>query len=275
MTQLEMTTSTEASSSGICFDAAVEELDVRRPGLGGVAAGQLEHLDGGVESVGEAGRADPTGRQQHVDAAARAEVQHGVTGLQVGDGDRVAAPEADAHRGVRQAGEVVVVAGTERTVAGGAAVAGVTGVDPSGRLGVAGEDRIGRLGHQQAPVAQTSPLSSHGATSGRRPMISSAAEGKQARQRSLIRHQLCVPVRSTCTKHVSPRICRWWDTVDWPTSIASTTSPVVIGRASVASRLRIRIRVGSPSALNHPAHVDASSRDTVGAGIVEELSIDD
>ena len=87
-------------------------------------------------------------------------------------------------------------------------------------------------------------------------MISSAADGKQARQRSLIRHQLCVPVRSTCTKHVSPRICRWCDTVDWPTSIASTTSPVVIGRASVASRLRIRIRVGSPSALNQPAHVD-------------------
>ena len=91
MTQFEMTTSTDASSSGICSMRAVEELDVRRAGLGGVAAGQLEHLDGGVEPVGEPGRADPAGRQQHVDAAAGAEVQHGLAGLQVGDGDRVAA----------------------------------------------------------------------------------------------------------------------------------------------------------------------------------------
>ena len=78
------------------------------------------------------------------------------------------------------------------------------------------------------------------------------------------------------TKHVSPRICRWCDTVDWPTSIASTTSPVVIGRASVARRCRMRMRVGSPSALNHPAHVAASSRVTVWAGsVTEELAIDD
>ena len=116
MTQFEMTTSTEASSSGICSMVPWRNSTLRRTGLGGVAAGEVEHLDGGVEPVGEAGRADPPGRQQHVDAAAGAEVQHGVAGLQVGDGDRVAAAEADAHRGVREAGEVVVVAGTERTV---------------------------------------------------------------------------------------------------------------------------------------------------------------
>jgi hypothetical protein len=38
---------------------------------------------------------------------------------------------------------------------------------------------------------------------------------------------------------------------------------VVIGRASVARRCRIRMRVGSPSALNQPAHVVASSREIV------------
>ena len=91
MTQFEMTTSTEASVERDLLDRAVEELDVGRAGLGGVAAGQLEHLDGGVEPVGEPGRADPAGRQQHVDAAAGAEVQHGLAGMQVGDGDRVAA----------------------------------------------------------------------------------------------------------------------------------------------------------------------------------------
>ena len=49
-------------------------------------------------------------------------------------------------------------------------------------------------------------------------MISSAAEGKQLRQRSSIRHQLELPTRATCTKQVSPRICKWWEMVDWPTS---------------------------------------------------------
>ena len=92
-------------------------------------------------------------------------------------------------------------------------------------------------------------------------MISSAALGKQSKQRSLIRHQLELPTRSTSTKQVSPRICRWCEIVDWPTSRASTISPTFIGRASVASRCRIRMRVGSPSARNQPAHVVASSRE--------------
>ena len=51
--------------------------------------------------------------------------------------------------------------------------------------------------HQQVSVEQFSALSSHGAICGRRPVINSAADGKQDRQRSLIRHQLWVPTRST------------------------------------------------------------------------------
>ena len=80
------------------LDRAVQELDVGRPGLGGVAARQLEHLDGGIEPVGEPARADPAGRQQHVDPAARAEVQHDLARMEIGHGDRVAAPEADRAR---------------------------------------------------------------------------------------------------------------------------------------------------------------------------------
>ena len=114
MTQFEMTTSTDASAERDLLDRAVEELDVARAGVGCVAAGELEHLDGGVEPVGETGRADPAGRQEHVDPAAGAEVQHDLARMEVGDGDRVAAAEADPHRRVREPVEVVVVAGTER-----------------------------------------------------------------------------------------------------------------------------------------------------------------
>ena len=102
-------TSTEASGSGIVLDAAVEELDVGGAGLGGVAAGEVEHLVGHVEPVGEAGRADPLGGQQHVDAAARAEVEHGLAGVEVGDGGRVAAAEAGQRGRVGEVAEVVVV----------------------------------------------------------------------------------------------------------------------------------------------------------------------
>ena len=123
------------------FDRAVEELDVCHTGLDGVAAGELEHLDGRVESVHEPGRPDATGRQQHVDPATGPEVHDGVTGLQVDDRGRVAAAEAGSHRGVRKTGQVVVVAGTEAPAGYRGAV---TGVDPAGRLGVALEDSVGR-----------------------------------------------------------------------------------------------------------------------------------
>ena len=70
ITQLEMTTSTEASGSGIVLDGAFDELDVGRASLGGVGPREREHLVGHVDAVGEPGRADPPGRQEHVDAAA-------------------------------------------------------------------------------------------------------------------------------------------------------------------------------------------------------------
>ena len=91
--------------------SAFEELDVGGAGLGGVAAGEVEHLGGHVEPVDVAGRADPLGRQQHVDAAAGAEVEHGLAGVEVGDGGRVAAAEAGQRGGVGQVAEVVVVGG--------------------------------------------------------------------------------------------------------------------------------------------------------------------
>jgi len=76
------------------LDRAVEELDVRRANSGGVTAGQLDHLDGGVDPVDVAGRPDPTSRQHHIEAAARAEVEHRVTLPQLGDRNGVAVAEA-------------------------------------------------------------------------------------------------------------------------------------------------------------------------------------
>ena len=118
----------------------MEELDVADAGLGGVAASQFDHLGGGVEAVDEAGRSDAAGRQQHVEAAARAQVEHGVSFVEVGDGGRVAAAEADPHGGGGQVVELAVVAGAERRAIGGADAAIVAG--PAGGVGVPGEHRI-------------------------------------------------------------------------------------------------------------------------------------
>ena len=73
-----MITSTELSGSGMRFDRALEELDVGGAGLPLVLARERQHLVGHVEAVGLAGRADALGREQHVDAAARSEIEHDV-----------------------------------------------------------------------------------------------------------------------------------------------------------------------------------------------------
>lgn len=52
------------------LDVAVQELDVGCSGADGVGAGEAEHFLGHVQAVCLAGRADPAGRQEHVDAAA-------------------------------------------------------------------------------------------------------------------------------------------------------------------------------------------------------------
>jgi hypothetical protein len=95
------------------LDGALEELDVRRARGMGVAAGQLDRLDVGVHAVDVAGGSDPARRQQGVEAASGAEVEHCLAGLELGDGDRVAAPPARPHGRVRHVADVVVVAGPE------------------------------------------------------------------------------------------------------------------------------------------------------------------
>ncbi len=82
------------------FDLAFEELDVGGSGLGGVAPGKGEHLRGHVESVDVARRADPPGREQDVDPATGAEIEHRLALAKVGDGGGVAAAEAGQSGGI-------------------------------------------------------------------------------------------------------------------------------------------------------------------------------
>ena len=76
------------------------------PAFSALARARCEHLVGHVHPVRLAGRADPAGGQQDVDAAAGAQVEHGLALVQVGDGERVAAAQA---RGDRLGGQRVTI----------------------------------------------------------------------------------------------------------------------------------------------------------------------
>ena len=104
-----MITSTLSRGQRDLLDVAAEPLDVGDAGLGLVAAGEVEHLVGHVQPVGQAGRADAAGGEQHVDPAAGAEVKHGLAVVQLGDRDRVAAAQRREHGGVGQLLAVGVV----------------------------------------------------------------------------------------------------------------------------------------------------------------------
>ena len=80
------------------FDFAFEKLDVFHSGLALVFAGQGQHFVGHIEAVGFAGRADAPGGEQHVDAAAGAEIEHGFAGIELGQRGGIAAAERSQHR---------------------------------------------------------------------------------------------------------------------------------------------------------------------------------
>lgn len=93
-------------------------------------------------------------------------------------------------------------------------------------------------------------------------MISSAADGNRSKQRSLTQNKLELPRRSDSTKPVSVRTFRWCDTVGWPMSTISTSSPTVIGRRASANRFSSSTRDGSPRHRNQDAHTSADDRST-------------
>ena len=138
MTQLEMITSTEASGSGMLSISPLRNSTFSSAGLALVLARERQHLVGHVEPVRLAGRADPPGGEQHVDAAAGAQVEHHLTLAQLGERRRIAAPQGRKHRlgGKDRRLRLAVQVGRDRVVAGGptrpAAAAACPG--PGGRL---------------------------------------------------------------------------------------------------------------------------------------------
>ena len=83
------------------LDRAFEEFDIRGARLLLILASQCQHLVGHIQPVHLAGRADALGRQQHVDAATRSEIEHRVSRFERQERRRIAAPERRGH-GVRR-----------------------------------------------------------------------------------------------------------------------------------------------------------------------------
>ena len=158
MTQLLMTTSTLASSSGRASIVPLRNSTFVGAGVGGVAPGEGEHLVGHVDADRATGRADATRGEQDVDAAARAEVEDGLALAQLGDRDGIAAAERREERGVGDAfarRRVVqleaVRAGDVGAAAVAAAAARVRRVEPSSRRWRSPRSR--RTGPQQPDSA--------------------------------------------------------------------------------------------------------------------------
>ncbi len=64
--------------------------------------GKREHLVGHVEPVGDARLADAPRGQDHVDAATRTEIEHGLALVQIGDRDRIATTKRRKHSAIRK-----------------------------------------------------------------------------------------------------------------------------------------------------------------------------
>ncbi len=84
-----------SSGDGQVLDLAEAELDVGEAVFGSVAAGAIEHVGRHVDADDPARRTDPLRRQEAVEAGPRAEVDDHVAFLERGEGERIAAAEAE------------------------------------------------------------------------------------------------------------------------------------------------------------------------------------
>ena len=78
---------------GDVFDFAFQKLHILDAGLALVLAGERQHFIGHIEAVGFAGRADAPRREQHVDAAAGAEIEHRFARIELRQRRGIAAAE--------------------------------------------------------------------------------------------------------------------------------------------------------------------------------------
>jgi len=112
---LEITQSTLASPRGECLDAPLAKLDVGESGLVGEPTGLVQLLGGEVDSVDRACRTDQAGGVEGVHPGSTPEVDHRLTGPQVGEVEEVADPGERLHRVLGDGREPVgVVPGPQR-----------------------------------------------------------------------------------------------------------------------------------------------------------------
>ena len=137
ITQFEITTSTESAGSGIASITPLRKWTLATPASRAFAPGEREHLVGHVEAVRDAGRADAARGEDHVDAAARAEVEHDLALVQLGDRGRVAAAERGGRGRLGQLAALLVgveaLAEARVSRAAGAAAAAGARRPPRGR----------------------------------------------------------------------------------------------------------------------------------------------
>src|SRR5204863_5592620 len=228
-----------------------QEMHVADAGVGGVLRCEREHLVGHVETVGDAGRPDALRREDHVDAAAGAEVQDGLALAQLGHGGRVAAAERGERRGLGQLAALLGV--VERlaehrrvTLSVGAAgatpaaaVGSVSFGDGAGRLGVAAAHLLAQLiggrSHQQHTPFRSATAASFSTAS---------------RFNEKYAH---LPRCSRSSSPASVSFFRWCDTVGCERPSGSYSSHAQTGSPLVASRFTTRTPAGSASALNSSA----------------------
>ena len=123
------------------LDLPFEEFDVGNAGLAFVFIGERKHFIGHIEAVGSAGGADAAGGEQHVNAAAGAEVEHYFTRTQFGERGGIATTERgeqgffrdlDDLRGVIEIGRNGIATAAGRSRSGAAAGAPAGGGTQSG-----------------------------------------------------------------------------------------------------------------------------------------------
>ena len=98
ITQFEMITSTVFDGSGIASMCPLRNSTFVGARLRLVLQRERQHLVGHVEPIRLAGRTDAPGREQHVDPAAGAQVEHDLALAQIGERGRVAAAERREQR---------------------------------------------------------------------------------------------------------------------------------------------------------------------------------
>ncbi len=97
-----------AYGQGDVLDLALQELDIGQAGLPNVAPGEGKHLVGHIDSVDLAGRTHPSGREDDIDPAAGAEIEHDLALLKGGDRQGIAASERGQDRSLGQMAQLPI-----------------------------------------------------------------------------------------------------------------------------------------------------------------------